>query len=226
VSVDRAARIRRALQRPSALLLAALAALAIAGRASGALEPGCPDTHGREDAMIGGEVLVLLTEFPGSEAKQGCVVGFIPAAPDEVLTVLRDAARYDEYMPLVVRSDVSPGSGGAIVNSQELNLPFPIGDRHFTIQIWQEYTGDATMRLSFSYVPGSGNVKDTRGHWLIEPWRSGSRVTYVLWTDPGGAIPKWAVNRASRRTLPEVVSALRERVHALDPGGSGDHPSS
>ena len=52
----------------------------------------------------------------------------------------------------------------------------------------------------------------TRGHWSIEPWKGGSLVAYVLWTDPGGVIPMWAVNRASRRTLPEVVVALRDRV--------------
>ncbi|HVR29932.1 MAG TPA: START domain-containing protein, partial [Thermoanaerobaculia bacterium] len=71
------------------------------------------------------------------------------------------------------------------------------------------------------------NVKDTRGHWLVEPWRGGSRVTYVLWSDPGGAIPKWAINRASRRTLPEVVTALRDRVRATSEElGDGDRPAS
>jgi hypothetical protein len=43
-----------------------------------------------------------------------------------------------------------------------------------------------------------------------------------LWTDPGGAIPMWAVNRASRRTLPQVVVALRDRVRGVS---SGKRPS-
>lgn len=180
----------------------------------------CPDLNGHEDAMVGGEVLIELTEFAGSSAKEGCVVGYIPASPGEVMAILRDAASYDEYMPRVERSEVSTGSGGIVLNTQELDLPFPIGDRYFTIRLVEERSDDGAYRLGFSYVKGSGNVKDTRGHWMIEPWRGGSQVTYVLWTDPGGAIPKWAVNRASRRTLPDVVVALRDRVRERTPASA------
>jgi hypothetical protein len=112
----------------------------------------------------------------------------------------------------VVKSETTPGDGGAILNAQELDLPWPIGNRHFTVRLVEERSEDGGYSFKFDYVKGSGNVEDTRGHWSIEPWKGGSRVAYVLWTDPGGAIPKWALNRASRRTLPEVVTALRERV--------------
>jgi hypothetical protein len=172
----------------------------------------CPDPAGREDAIVRGEVLITLTEFPGSDAKEGCVVGYIPASPDAVMAVLRDAGSYDEYMPRVERSDVSTGSSGELLNRQELELPFPIGDRQFTITLVEERSPDGSRKLIFDYVEGSGNIAETHGHWLVEPWRDGTLATYVLWSDPGGAIPKWAVNRASRRTLPDVVRALRARV--------------
>lgn len=194
-----------------------VAALVVASALAGAedaatLGERCPSATGREDALARGEILIELTEHPGSEAKEGCVVGYIPAAPRAVFEVLQDAASYDEYMPRVRSSEVSAGRGGVVLNRQVLELPFPIGDRRFTIRLLSESLENGTLRLSWTYVPGSGNVKDTRGYWLVEPWRNGSRVTYVLWSDPGGAIPKWAVNRASRRTLPRVVEALRERV--------------
>jgi hypothetical protein len=222
-------RWRRRSARRSDFGAAAAAAVALLSSTAAVAAGRCPDLAGREDAVVRGEVLITLTEFPGSDAKEGCVVGYIPASPDAVMTILRDAASYDEYMPRVERSDVSTGSDGALLNRQELDLPFPIGDRQFTIVLTEQRSDDGAYRLGFTYVEGSGNIKDTRGHWLIEPWRDGSRVTYVLWTDPGGAIPKWAVNRASRRTLPDVVAALRERVLERRPGAgssAGHEPSS
>ena len=188
------------------------AAILQSAPARGVLDDACPDPGGHEDAIVGGEVLIELTDFPGSAAKEGCVLGFIPAPPAAVMAVLRRAGDYDLYMPKVVKSEVSPGDGGAILNEQELNLPWPIGDRHFTVRLVEEESKDGGYSFKFDYVKGSGNIEDTRGHWSIEPWKGGSLVSYVLWTDPGGVIPMWAVNRASRRTLPEVVVALRDRV--------------
>jgi hypothetical protein len=196
-------------------MVLAISALAGASIAPAAIEGACPDPAGHEDAIVSGEVLIKLTDFPGSAAKEGCVLGYIPAPPDAVMAVLRRAAEYDQYMPRVVKSEATSGADGAILNTQELDLPWPIGDRHFTVRLIEERSKDGGYSFKFDYVKGSGNVEDTRGHWSIEPWRDGSRVAYVLWTDPGGVIPMWAVNRASRRTLPQVVVALRDRVRGL-----------
>lgn len=213
----------------------AVRAMAV-GAALVALGPGgagavarCPDLAGVEEALIGGDVFILLTDFAGSAAKEGCVVSYIAAPPGAVMEILRDAGSYAEYMPRVASSEVTVSGDGEILNRQELDLPFPIGDRHFTISLNEERSDEGAYRLGFTYVPGSGNVDGTRGHWLVEPWRGGSRVTYVLWSDPGGAIPKWAINRASRKTLPDVMRALRQRVlerPAAAPDGDEDRPAS
>lgn len=209
-------------RRPSAATAVATAIALWPAGAGAIAEEDCPDLAGGEEALASGEIFVELNEVAGSNAKEGCVVGYLPASPADVMAVLRDAGRYDEYMPTVKRSNVTVEHGGVTLNRQELDLPFPIGDRHFTIRLVERRLYPDGYQLDFSYVPGSGNVEDTRGHWLIEPWRDGSLVSYVLWTDPGGAIPKWAVNRAARRTLPDVMRALRDRVRDGAPGAARD----
>ena len=208
------------------------AAIAHVAAASGIVaDDACPESVGQEQAILDGEVLIKLTDFPGSAAKEGCVVGYIAAAPEKVMTILREAGKYEEYMPRVLRSDVEPGENGVVLNRQELDLPWPIGDRHFIVRLVEKKSKEGVYRFDFDYVKGSGNVDDTRGHWLIEPWKDGSRVTYALWCDPGGVIPKWAVNRATRRTLPLVIVALRDRVldrppkYPLDDDESEDEDS-
>jgi len=197
-----------------------IALIALPSTALAVVEDDCPDPTGHESEIVGGEVLIKLTDFPGSAAKQGCVLGFIPAQPSAVMAILRRAGDYAEYMPRVAKSEVTKGSDGEVLNSQVLDLPWPVGDRHFTVRLVEERSEDGSYWFKFYYVKGSGNVLDTRGHWLIEPWQGGSRVTYLLWSDPGGAIPKWALNRVSRRTLPEVVVALRDRVRGAAPIGA------
>jgi len=167
-------------------------------------------------------VLIKLTDFPGSAAKEGCVLGYIAAPPEKVMEILREAGKYAEYMPRVLSSVVDTDLDGVVLNRQELDLPWPIGDRNFIVRLIEKKSKDGGYRFDFDYVKGSGNVEDTRGHWLIEPWKNGSRVTYALWCDPGGAVPMWAVNRASRRTLPLVIVALRDRVLDRPPSRAAD----
>ena len=40
----------------------------------------------------------------------------------------------------------------------------------------------------------------------------GSLVTYVVASDPGGALPTWLINRAQRHAAPAVVKAILDRV--------------
>ena len=180
--------------------------------ARGVLDDACPDPAGHEDAILGGEVLIKLTDFPGSAAKEGCVLGYIPAPPDAGDGGAASRRRLRPVHAAGAEVGGRPRRRRRVLNRQELDLPWPIGDRHFTVRLVEERSKDGGYRFEFDYVKGSGNVEDTRGHWSIEPWKDGSRVTYVLWSDPGGVVPMWAVNRASRRTLPEVVVALRDRV--------------
>ena len=196
--------------------------LCAAAAVAASADDACPDPVGHEQEILDGEVLIKLTDFPGSAAKEGCVLGYIAAPPEKVMAILRDAGKYAEYMPKVLSSEVDTGDDGVVLNRQELNLPWPIGDRNFIVRLVEKKSKDGVYRFDFDYVKGSGNVDDTRGHWLIEPWKNGSRVTYALWCEPGGAIPGWAVNRASRRTLPLVIVALRDRVLDRPPSRVAD----
>jgi hypothetical protein len=37
-------------------------------------------------------------------------------------------------------------------------------------------------------------------------------VTYVVTSDPGGALPAWLVNMAQRKAVPALVKAMLDRV--------------
>ena len=54
------------------------------------------------------------------------------------------------------------------------------------------------------------------GYWVLEPSDDGktTNVTYYVYTDPGGAIPKFIKNRANSSAVPDVFAAVRKKAAA------------
>lgn len=169
-------------------------------------------------SLESGEVAVALRETEGSNVKEGCALGVIEAPLEQVFAVLDDPARFGEFMPHVQVSEVEPGDDGDVLNHQVLDLPFPIRNRHYTIRLETNHSEEHPDRLeiAWTYVPGSGNVEENEGTWtLLRLSANRTLAVYRVYTDPGGLIPKWALNRVTRRTLPEVIEAIRRRVADL-----------
>ena len=52
--------------------------------------------------------------------------------------------------------------------------------------------------------------------WILEEYDQGKTLaTYVVLTDPGGSIPKWAQNMATKISLPKIIDRVRQQ--AKDP---------
>jgi hypothetical protein len=130
--------------------------------------------------------------------------------------VVTDNENFEEFMPYVTESDVEREENGATINYQHLDFPFPIGDRHYKIQVIN--TVESTpkgqvFRSAWTYVKGSGNIEDTYGTWILEAYPQGKTlVTYIVCTDPGGWVPSWAQNMATEIALPEIIQRIRQQV--------------
>lgn len=61
-------------------------------------------------------------------------------------------------------------------------------------------TFEATDELAPPLADGSIRVTKVRGYWLFEPADGKTKLTYVVFSDPGGAIPPW-IAEGTRRTL-------------------------
>jgi hypothetical protein len=62
-----------------------------------------------------------------------------------------------------------------------------------------------------------------KGYWLYEPIDGGKRtkVTYYVWTNPGGRIPMWVANMGNTIALPKVWNAVKSRVAAATDNKGG-----
>ena len=162
------------------------------------------------------EVTIWDQAVAGSSFREEIVEGILDAPPERVFRAVTDWAHYAEFMPFVVRSGAEPAAGGAVVSFQAMKLPAPMGERHYRIRTVASVAGagaERRWRASWTYVPGSGNVKDHHGTWTLAP-AAGGRTTVVcrLFTDPGGAVPAWMMHRALTATLPYILDGLRQHV--------------
>jgi uncharacterized protein YndB with AHSA1/START domain len=161
-------------------------------------------------------VLVELRTVRPGAPKEGIGRGVIAAPPERVYRALTDYQYFDEFMPFVESADAAPQPDGSVVSFQRLDLPAPIGDRFYKIRARAAVEGSGrgrAWRTRWSYVPGSGNVADHHGSWsLVEISPGRTLATCRLYTDPGGAVPGWAMDRATRRSLPWIFDGLRQQV--------------
>ena len=130
-------------------------------------------------------------------------------------------------------SRANPGSGALSqdgtdeVTYQRLNVPF-ISNRDYTVRV-EHGTAKAaggvmiyrdTWQTANEAGPperhGTVRVKVNEGSWLLEPMGpdgASTQATYQIFTDSGGVVPAFLVNRGSQIVIPRLFEAIRKQVH-------------
>lgn len=160
----------------------------------------------------------------GTDLHEYKAIGVIDAPPACVKRVLDDAGEYPKFMPYVVETKVLSNDLHGRVSYQRLAPPL-VGERDYTVKV--EYTTHACANgtaylnqwktaneLGPAEKAGVSRVKMTEGSWLLEPTKSGAatHATYTLFSDSGGRMPAFLLNRAGKTAVPKVFSAIRTQV--------------
>ena len=164
---------------------------------------------------------------PGSDLKELKAVGVINAPPWVCKNVVDDVARFKEFMPYTERSDLlwEDKSKGSKISYQYLDMPF-ISDRDYTIFIQDQSVTkkDGTIRYRKTWKPANSKgpkeksgvvrLKINEGYWQFESMKdpNKSKVTYYVYTDPGGALPAFIVNKANTTAIPNLFEAIEEQA--------------
>lgn len=230
--------MRRRLAAALLFLAAGTAARGLSSHPSAALQApnGTPLSDTDRRAIEQGEVLVELSAVQGTPVKKAAAVAVIDAPPDDVFAVLTDYNEFPEFMPYCRKVTLEKKDGEKSRVRFELEFPWPIGDRFYTLELTNrrfEQPADAEpssvgtappviLINSWTYVPGSGNINDTYGSWEVRSYPGNAEqgparsfVRYTVFTDPGGNIPSWANNLATEIAVPKVINNLRRRVSEL-----------
>ena len=165
----------------------------------------------------------------GSGVKEFKGSGMIGASPATVEKVLQDVASYPNFMPYVMETRVLSQTGDQMVTYQRLNVPF-VANRDYTVRVEHGTAkgagGNMIYRDTWQTANEAGpperhglvRVRVNEGSWLLEPAGpdgNTTQATYQIFTDSGGVIPAFLVNRGSQLVIPKLFEALRKQ--ARDP---------
>jgi hypothetical protein len=177
------------------------------------------------EATPGDPVTVTISDVPTTAIKQIIAETVMDAPAEAIFAVISDVERYAEFMPYVAESSLLARGADSIVNYQRLSFGIPlVSPRHYAIRIRMASGSDADGRamyvLSWSVAaetplpsrPSAVPVSLNNGFWYLQDLGGGlaaTRVVYCLFTDPGGKLPAWIVNKANVDAIPAVLDAVR-----------------
>ncbi|MEW5736497.1 MAG: SRPBCC family protein [Thermodesulfobacteriota bacterium] len=182
----------------------------------------------------------------GSETAEVLMEGTAPFTPEQCFGVVTDYAGFPQFMPYIKYAKVlaeEKTSDKVTTRYVFFFVEVPLlSPRFYTLKLTDEKDPDGVAgayrsaweleRGRFRKTPGDSlfggvmkNVGDAveteqnRGYWLFTPEQGGkaSRVSYYVWSDPGGDIPSWIINKANTVALPELWKALNRRLKILHP---------
>lgn len=181
-----------------------------------------PATDWKEEANRDGLIIYSRTR-EGSNLKEFKTVGMIDARSSAVFAVLNDVEAYPSFMPYTSECSVLKRVGDCTIAYQRLALPL-VSDRDYTLRSEHSKTPgpngpiyriqwEPANDLGPSEKPGVQRVNVCEGGWLIEPdGARGTRATYTIYTDSGGAIPAAIANSGSRTAIRKMFAAIRKTV--------------
>ncbi|HZI02382.1 MAG TPA: START domain-containing protein, partial [Archangium sp.] len=173
-------------------------------------------------------ISVLARTPEGGSVSEVKATTLVDAPPHEVWRVIRDYTNYTKTMPYTQESRVlaSEQEGKVTVFYCLVNAPL-VDKRDFIIRIrdesdWKDGQGflKSAWTVTTDGAPavrdGVVRVKLNNGYWLLEPREEGKKtfVTYYLYTDPGGSLPKWIADKANKTSVPDVLRAVRKHATA------------
>jgi hypothetical protein len=160
----------------------------------------------------------LVEVIPGRPSV-GRVEGTVDAPLDQVLSVIGDCAGTARWFPDMLESRLVSSWEGGYRCAGATDLPWPLKDRTWTIDVALAPGDDGAWIATFDYVPGSGNLAEMSGRYVVSPGENGrTDVTYEGRVDLGFWLPCAVVAWATAHLLPEVVHGLERAAPPLIAG--------
>jgi hypothetical protein len=181
-------------------------------------------TEGWEVAKKTDSLTVFARERKGSRVKEMRAEGVIAAPPEKVWKAIRDYESYAETMPYTEVARVLSREDGGKVTYLYSVINAPLVDRRdYVIRLVDESKwadGQGFLRVTWTPANDRGppkpdnvvRVEVNEGYWHLEPAEGGkkTRAVYYVYTNPGGSVPRWLVNRANSSAVPDVFEHVRK----------------
>jgi hypothetical protein len=162
---------------------------------------------------------------PGSSLVAFRAIGDVDAPITRVAAVIRNDARKIEWIENCIESSGKKYFSviHVIAYARIASPVFFVNDRDSVVEVKAKLIPeDRSVRIDFhdtvdKVIPereGIVRVPKLRGHWLLTRLSDErTRVSYEVEADPGGSLPAWIVNWASKQMPYKTIANLRTMVN-------------
>lgn len=210
------------------LVGAALAASPETYKAGLAEESGWKEVAKKSHKSVG-EIVVRHKTVAGLDCLEG--IAHTDAPVSKMLEAARDIDGCIGWSSANLADSKELTQGNTFDYYQVLDNPFPVKDRYWFLRGATVKTGDVTefqwwhINPEAEHPSAIASVKErfpdavstgtNVGAWVFAPDGGKTRVHYRLCSDPGGAIPEWAGQKAAQMSLPTNIADIVERAKGL-----------
>ena len=160
-----------------------------------------------------GEVVVRVDESEGAQKGRVEAAILIKAPARQVWKVMNDCDGAPEFVPGLKSCKILQHNDDSEVIEHRVKFTWLLPTVTYVFRAeYQEF-----KRIDFRKV--GGELRELKGTWILEPVNDGQEiyVIYSVYLDPGFFVPQWLVRHILRGDLPELLTALRNRVSELYP---------
>ena len=170
-------------------------------------------------------IVVERRTVEGSSLKEFLGKGVVEAPIWRVLAVIRDSPHRTEWVSNCTASYTVEEDDAARyqISYQRTHAPWPVSDRdsinRAELRVEPEkhrvyITFEGISHPKVPPVKGAVRMPFLRGHWIMTPVDHGksTQVEYQVHANPGGSLPDWLSNLASKTLPRETIEGLRAQV--------------
>jgi ribosome-associated toxin RatA of RatAB toxin-antitoxin module len=134
----------------------------------------------------------------------------IEVPPQAFFGVLRDYARYPEFLPEVKAVKLGAREGEAVEVTYWLDVKLKMYE--FTLR----HVGHPWKRIDWHLIRGGDFIRKNEGAWTLERTASGgTRATYAIEIAFGPLIPRTFEKVLAERGLPNLLANFKARAEKL-----------
>ena len=139
---------------------------------------------------------------------------------NDILKIILDVEDYKNFMPNIKKSEVFDKKNNCIFTYTVLAAPI-MSERDYVLKMCVEKNTGKKLRISWKtiknkkYPPNKDFVRITQntGSWRIKKTDDKNiEVTYSLSIDPKTNLPDFMLDKANKKTMNNIISALENRI--------------
>lgn len=166
-------------------------------------------------------IKVYTADAKSSKYKQIKVVGEFDGTPEKLIALFLDVPKQKEWVYGTKQAKlVKKISNNELLYYVETSLPWPVSNRDVVIHMKIDRNRTGNLYITTRDEPnavaenkGKVRVSKFTGDWTVKvAGKNKLDITYLLFVDPGGTLPSWAVNLFISKGPYQTFSKLGEQL--------------